>query len=196
MKGVLAFRRALRFILKMFSWNGTQPAGPMFILWISIYILGFIVCTTMFCRLYNQSRLWPVGLFTRSHRISPATASVQCLETHDHSQDQFHRVVFAWMCVCVCVAVAESVRRRNIVMKWAHRSVGSIFSSFESRVAEKTLWFYTWNRVRYLWEAKPTDYNETNGLSIFRPLSEIVWLSLLTSRMWNLCCVVCVHATL
>ena len=40
----------------------------------------------MFCRLYNQSPQWPTGLFTQSHRIPPAMASTQCLETHvtDH----------------------------------------------------------------------------------------------------------------
>ena len=52
-----------------------------------------------------------MGLFTRSHRFPPATASIQCLETHDHSHDQFRIVVFAWM--CVCVAVAESVCNRR-----------------------------------------------------------------------------------
>ena len=74
----------------------------------------FIVCTTMFCRLYNQSPWWPMGLFTRSHRIPPATASIQCLETHDH---------FPWpvphSCVlheCVCVAVAESVRSGSVAV--------------------------------------------------------------------------------
>ena len=67
---------------------------------IYLSILGFIVCTTMFCRLYNQPPWWSMGLFTRSHRIPPATVSIQCLETHDHSHDQFRIVVFAWMCVC------------------------------------------------------------------------------------------------
>ena len=38
----------------------------------------------MFCQLYNQSFQWPMGLLTRSHRIPPATASIQCLETHNH----------------------------------------------------------------------------------------------------------------
>ena len=49
-----------------------------------------------------------MGLFTRSHRIPPATASIQCLETHDHFPRPVPR-----SCVlheCVCVAVAESVR--------------------------------------------------------------------------------------
>ena len=55
---------------------------------------------------------WPMGFFTRSHRFSPATASIQCLEAHDH---------FQWpvphSCVlheCLCVAVAESVRSGSV----------------------------------------------------------------------------------
>ena len=55
-----------------------------------------------------------MGLFTRSHRIPPATASIQCLETHDHSHDQFRIVVFAWM--CERVAVAESVRSSSVAV--------------------------------------------------------------------------------
>ena len=55
-----------------------------------------------------------MGLFTQSHRIPPATASIQCLETHDHSHDQFHIAVFAWM--CMCVAVAESVRSSSVAV--------------------------------------------------------------------------------
>ena len=55
-----------------------------------------------------------MGLFIRSHRIHPATASMQCLETHDHSHGQFRIDVFAWM--CVCVAVAESVRSGSVAV--------------------------------------------------------------------------------
>ena len=54
-----------------------------------------------------------MGLFTRSHRIPPATASIQCLKTHDHSHDQFRIVVF---CMNVCVAVAESVRTSSVAV--------------------------------------------------------------------------------
>ena len=55
-----------------------------------------------------------MGFFTRSHRIHPATVSIQCLETHDH---------FPWpvplSCVlheCVCVAVAESVHSGSVAV--------------------------------------------------------------------------------
>ena len=55
-----------------------------------------------------------MGFFTRSHRISPATASIQCLETHSH---------FPWPvphgCVlheCVYDAVAESVRSGSVAV--------------------------------------------------------------------------------
>ena len=68
----------------------------------------------MFCQLYNQSPERPMGLFTRSHRTPPATASIQCLETQDH---------FPWpgphSCVlheCMCVAVAESVRSGSVAV--------------------------------------------------------------------------------
>ena len=53
-----------------------------------------------------------MGFFTRSHKISPATASIQYLETQDH---------FPWpvpqSCAlreCVFVAVAESVRSGSV----------------------------------------------------------------------------------
>ena len=56
-----------------------------------------------------------MGLFTRSHRIPPATASIQqCLETHDHFPRPVPR-----SCVlheCVCVAVAESVRSGSVAV--------------------------------------------------------------------------------
>ena len=55
-----------------------------------------------------------MGFFTRSHRIPPATASIQCLETHDHFPGPVPHT-----CVlheCVCVAVAESVRSGSVAV--------------------------------------------------------------------------------
>ena len=54
-----------------------------------------------------------MDLFTQSHMIPPAMASIQCLETRDHSHDQFRIVVF---CMNVCVAVAESVRSSSVAV--------------------------------------------------------------------------------
>ena len=79
------------------------PSFPIFLyLPLSLYlsIWWFIVCTTMFCRLYNQSPQWPMGLFTRSHRIPPATASIQCLETHDNFPWPVPRSCVLHECVC------------------------------------------------------------------------------------------------
>ena len=56
-----------------------------------------------------------MGLFTRSHRIPPAKASIQCLETHEHSHDQFRIVMF-----CMNVAVAESVRSSSVAVVSGH----------------------------------------------------------------------------
>ena len=48
--------------------------------------------------LFNSSLYWSVGIVNRSHMISPATACIQFLETHDHLPRPFHIIVFVGMC--------------------------------------------------------------------------------------------------
>ena len=54
-----------------------------------------------------------MGLFTRSHRIPLATASIQCLETHDHFPGP---VPHSNVCMNVCVALAENVRSGSVAV--------------------------------------------------------------------------------
>ena len=60
----------------------------------------------MFCK-------WPMGLFTRPHRIPPATASIHCLATHKHSP---WPVPHSCVCLNVCVHVCGFQWRRVCVV--------------------------------------------------------------------------------
>ena len=72
-------------------------------LFLSIYLRVYslhhnVLPTLQSIPLMTSGPLYPITQDSSCHHFD--TASIQCLETHDHSHDQFRIVVFAWMCVC------------------------------------------------------------------------------------------------
>ena len=80
-----------------------------------------------------------MGLFTRSHRIPPAMASIRCFETHDHSHDQFRIVIpppnevgggYTGFTLSVHPSVCPSVCRRHGFQSISQVSFGISISNF------------------------------------------------------------------